>query len=139
MNFFDAQDRARRATRWLVVVYVVSTALIVLGVTLLVAFALAGLGASDYGNADTLAMHGPLLTATAIGTALFIVGASLYKTAALSSGGSSSALSPSRRTSRRTGRSEQRIGFAADMYSKIFKGDIQRVVSQPSLIRVLRW
>ncbi len=87
MNFFDAQDRARRATRWLVVVYVVSTALIVLGVTLLVAFALAGLGASDYGNADALALHGPLLAATAIGTALFIVGASLYKTAALSSGG----------------------------------------------------
>jgi len=87
MNFFDAQDRARRATRWLVVVYVVSTALIVLGVTLLVAFALAGLGASDYANAGALAMHGPLLAATAIGTALFIVGASLYKTAALSSGG----------------------------------------------------
>ena len=33
MNFFEAQDRARRATRWLVIVYIVATALIVAGVS----------------------------------------------------------------------------------------------------------
>ena len=42
MNFFDAQDQARKATRWLVVVYVLATALIVAGVTLIVGFALFG-------------------------------------------------------------------------------------------------
>ena len=40
MNFFDAQDRARKTTRWLVVVYFIATALIVVGVTLVVGFAL---------------------------------------------------------------------------------------------------
>lgn len=81
MNFFDAQDRARRATRWLVIVYVIATTLIVLGVTAVV-------GAAFY-SADTMATppDPSLLIATAVITALFIVGATLYKTAALSSGG----------------------------------------------------
>ena len=40
MNFFDAQDKAKRTTRWLVIVYILSTALIVTGVTMIVAAAL---------------------------------------------------------------------------------------------------
>ena len=89
MNFFDAQDRARRATQWLVVVYFIATALIVLGVTTI--FGLALFGTSMDGRplspGEILAANpGPLLTTAAI-TALFIIGASVYKTAVLSSGG----------------------------------------------------
>ncbi|HNP36720.1 MAG TPA: M48 family metallopeptidase [Woeseiaceae bacterium] len=87
MNFFDAQDRARRATRWLVVVYIVATALIVAGVTLIVAFALYSASNPGYGQADFADRHSYLLVITAIGTALFIFAASLYKTSMLSAGG----------------------------------------------------
>ena len=44
MNFFDAQDRARRATKWLVVIYVVATILIVAGVTLIIGVGLFSIG-----------------------------------------------------------------------------------------------
>lgn len=82
MNFFDAQDKARRATRWLVVVYVAATLLIVAGVTAVVAATFYSLGQ----QAGTTAPPA-LLGATAILATLFIVGATLYKTARLSSGG----------------------------------------------------
>ena len=90
MNFFDAQDRARRATRWLVVVYFIATALIVLGVTLVVGFALfsTSIDGQRYSPGEILAANpGPLLATAAI-TALFIIGASIYKTTVLSAGGS---------------------------------------------------
>ena len=89
MNFFDAQDRARKATRWLVVVYFIATALIVLGVTMVVGFALFGtsMEGQRYSPGQILAAYpGPLLATAAI-TALFIIGASLYKTTVLSAGG----------------------------------------------------
>ena len=89
MNFFDAQDRARKATRWLVVVFFVATTLIVAGVTALVALTLFGtsLEGQRYSPGEILAANpGPLL-ATAAVTALFIIGASIYKTMVLSSGG----------------------------------------------------
>ena len=81
MNFFDAQDRARRATRWLVIVYIISTALIVAGVTLVV-----GVGLNAVGQ-DGAVANPALLGFTAVATTLFILGASLYKTSRLSSGG----------------------------------------------------
>jgi Zn-dependent protease with chaperone function len=81
MNFFDAQDRARRSTRWLVVVYVIATLLIVAGVTLVVGVGLAGMGQYDTPTNPTV------LGFTAIATTLFILGATLYKTTVLSSGG----------------------------------------------------
>jgi len=81
MNFFDAQDKARRATRRLVVVYVVATILIVAGVTAIVG---ASLYAMDQSGA---AVQPDLLIGTAILATLFIVGSTLYKTARLSSGG----------------------------------------------------
>ncbi len=81
MNFFDAQDRARRATRWLVIVYVVATALIVAGVTLVVAVAFHMVGETGR-PADP-----SILVATAILATLLIIGATVYKTARLSSGG----------------------------------------------------
>ena len=89
MNFFDAQDRARKATRWLVVVYFIATALIVLGVTVVVGIALFGtsMDGRRYSPVEMLAANpGPLL-ATAAVTALFIIGASIYKTTVLSAGG----------------------------------------------------
>ena len=84
MNFFDAQDQARRASKWLVVVYVIATALIVAGVTLIVGFAF-----GVFSNNDAYASSDPtrLLATTAIVTTLFIFGASLFKTSILSAGG----------------------------------------------------
>ncbi len=78
MNFFEAQDNARRATRWLVVVYIVATLLIVAGVTALVAGAFVQQGQ----DVDPV-----LLVMVAGAAAALIFGATLYKTARLSSGG----------------------------------------------------
>jgi Zn-dependent protease with chaperone function len=86
VNFFDAQDRARRATRWLVVVYVVATILIVLGVTAIVTAALFMSGESNTIPPTSL------IIGTATLATLFIVGATLYKTGRLSSGGGRVAL-----------------------------------------------
>jgi len=41
VNFFEAQDRSRRMSRWLVVVFLLATAAIIAAVTLIVAAALA--------------------------------------------------------------------------------------------------
>lgn len=81
MNFFDAQDRARRSTRWLVIVYIIATILIVAGVTATVGVAFYSLG--EYRTAP----DPTLLAGTAILTTMFILGASLYKTSVLSAGG----------------------------------------------------
>lgn len=89
MNFFDAQDQARRATRRLVVAYVIATVLIVLGVTMIAAFALF-ISRTDnlaYGSGGFLAANAGLLAGIALLTTLFILGASLFKTAVLKSGG----------------------------------------------------
>lgn len=81
MNFFDAQDRARRSTRWLVLVYIVATVLIVAGVTLVVAAAFMSVGETGR-PADP-----SVLVATAVLATSLIIGATIYKTARLSSGG----------------------------------------------------
>ncbi len=86
MNFFDAQDRARRSTRWLVVVYVVATILIVLGVTAVVTAAFIASGEShDMPPASFIAGIAGMAT-------FLIVGATVYKTSLLSSGGGRVAL-----------------------------------------------
>lgn len=85
MNFFDAQDKARRATRWLVVVYIISTALIVAGVTMTVGAVLYSADQSNMANASVLGSVAILAT-------LLILGATLYKTSVLSSGGGRVAL-----------------------------------------------
>ena len=89
MNFFDAQDKARQASRRLVGAYVLATILIVTGVTFVVGFALFSFSSSGYGYtpAEFVAYNSGLLFATALLTTLFILGASMFKTAALSSGG----------------------------------------------------
>jgi len=78
VNFFEAQDNARRATRWLVIVYIVATSLIVAGVTVLVAGAFAQQGQQ---------VDPALLVMVAGAATALIIGATLYKTARLSSGG----------------------------------------------------
>jgi Zn-dependent protease with chaperone function len=85
MNFFDAQDKAKRATRWLIVVYVLSTALIVAGVTTVVA-------AVFYSTEQGSMANPAVLSTTAILATLLIVGATLYKTSVLSGGGGRVAL-----------------------------------------------
>lgn len=87
MDFFDAQDRARRASRWLVIVYLVATALIVAGVTAVVGFALVSFSDGSYSGDAVIGRYTSLLVATAIATALFIFGASAVKTSSLSAGG----------------------------------------------------
>lgn len=89
MNFFSAQDQARRSTRRLVVAYIIATILIVAGVTAIVGFALFGFSqtvnggmAGDFGRDQA-----PLLIGIAALATLFILGSSLYKTSILSSGG----------------------------------------------------
>jgi len=80
MNFFEAQEKAKRATRWLVLVYVVATILIVAGVTAIVAAVLFSADQGAIANPGTLAAIAALTT-------LFIVGATVYKTTVLSGGG----------------------------------------------------
>jgi len=89
MNFFDAQDRARRSTRRLVVIYVLAAAMIVLGVTLVVGAALFNFTTAGYGItlSGFLSQQAPILLGTAIAASLLIVGATLYKTSVLSAGG----------------------------------------------------
>jgi len=81
MNFFDAQDHARQSTRWLVVIYCIATVLIVVGVTAVVGIALYGMGT------ERQPPDPAVLLTTAVVAALFILGASLYKTNVLAAGG----------------------------------------------------
>jgi len=81
VNFFEAQDNARKATRWLVFVYILATALIVAGVTALVAVIF-------YSNSAQPDRTVLLMTAAAALT--LIVLSTLYKVARLSAGGGGS-------------------------------------------------
>ncbi len=89
MNFFDAQDQARRSSRRLVFAYIAATVAIVLGVTAIVGFALINFTMTDtnYSLGQAIRAQAPALFATALITALFILGSTLFKTARLSAGG----------------------------------------------------
>ncbi len=87
MNFFEAQDRARRASKWLVVAYALATLLIVAGVTAIVGAAFYLTSDPVYRSGSILGVHGSILLLTALITTLVIVAATGFKTAALSSGG----------------------------------------------------
>lgn len=81
MNFFAAQDQARRSTRWLVIVYIIATVVIVLAVTALV-------GAALYVSGEPgVPPERSILIATAVLATILILGATLYKTSVLSAGG----------------------------------------------------
>ncbi len=95
MNFFEAQDRARRTSRRLVGAYIVATITIVLAVTALVGIALFNFTAAgfDYATSagvtkgDFIVDQRAALIGTALLTTLFILGATLYRTSVLSAGG----------------------------------------------------
>ncbi len=89
MNFFAAQDQARRSSRRLVFAYIIATFFIVLGVTAVVGVALFSYSQSGYGYtpAEFVKQRAGLLAGVALLTAVFILGSSLYKTSMLSSGG----------------------------------------------------
>lgn len=88
MNFFAAQDQARRSSRRLVFAYIVATVLIVLGVTAIVGFALYTVTQTGSDSFADFAQHRALfLLGIAAVTTLFILGSSLFKTSMLSAGG----------------------------------------------------
>ena len=89
MNFFAAQDQARRATRRLVFLYIIATIAIVVGVTTVVGAALYLFSSQHYALTTTqfLSEQGPLLLGVAALATAFILGASLFKTSVLSAGG----------------------------------------------------
>ena len=89
MNFFAAQDQARKATRRLVVLYALAVALVVFGVALIVGFASYkfGYASNGYTIADYMRADWQLLSGTIAVSLLFILGATWYKTSLLSSGG----------------------------------------------------
>jgi len=89
VNFFEVQDQARRSTRRLVFLYLLATALIVAGVTLIVGVATFNLGLSDEYTTfwSHLKYQAPTLIGTAIVVTLLIAGATLVKTSQLSAGG----------------------------------------------------
>jgi len=90
VNFFVAQDQARRSSRRLVLLYALATLFIVAGVSLVAAAALyrpAYYGA-QWSLTSFLQQQTPTLIAAAVITTLFILGASLIRTAQLSAGGS---------------------------------------------------
>ncbi len=90
MNFFEVQDQARRSSRRLVFLYLLSTILIVAGVSLVVAGALYQFDPTNnqqFSATSFFSQQASVLIATAVVTTLFIIGATLVKTSQLSSGG----------------------------------------------------
>jgi Zn-dependent protease with chaperone function len=89
VNFFAAQDQARRLSRRLVLAYALATALIVAGVTGLVGLSLYSLTDLQYSYTvgQYIENNAALFVVTALATVLVIFGASMFKTAVLSSGG----------------------------------------------------
>lgn len=90
MDFFARQEQSRRATRLLVILYLIAVLVIVAVVTVLVAVLL-GLFTEPYqgsaGDLSALVANAPLLLGIAAVTAGFILLASLFRIASLSRGG----------------------------------------------------
>jgi len=91
VNFFEHQDRARKQSRWLIVVFILAVLVIVTAINLIL---LLVMGVSGYETGEQpLSLTGlvtanvPLLTGGAIGCSAVIGLASLFKTASLRSGG----------------------------------------------------
>jgi Zn-dependent protease with chaperone function len=91
MNFFEHQDRARRQSRWLIVVFVLAVLAIVVAIDAIVLLTLgvssAQSGTETLSAAEMVRANGGLLAGAAIGTVSVIGLASLFKTASLRSGG----------------------------------------------------
>lgn len=91
MNFFDAQDNAKRTTRRLVIVYVVATILIVAGIALITGVALWNFTRTTASGTFSFELlwrqQGDVMMIAALLATLVIVGATFYKVATLSAGG----------------------------------------------------
>lgn len=90
MNFFEHQDRSRRQTRWLLVLFALAVVAVIVVVDVALLFAFGLLNPPENGSALSLAgarANGDVLLAGAIGTGLLIGCSSLYKTLALRGGG----------------------------------------------------
>lgn len=85
MDFFEHQDQSRRKSRWLVLMFLVATAAIVVAVDVVVV-ALFGV-ARDEGLRTALAANVELVTAASALTAVAILGGSAFRIAQLGSGG----------------------------------------------------
>jgi Zn-dependent protease with chaperone function len=89
VNFFDAQDQARRTSRRLVFAFITATAAIVVGITAIVGISLYNFSATayTYTPAQFIDENLSILVGTAVFATLFILGSSLYKVSILSGGG----------------------------------------------------
>ncbi|MDH3925043.1 MAG: peptidase M48, partial [Xanthomonadales bacterium] len=91
MNFFEHQDRARKQSRWLMVVFVLAVLAIVASINLIL---LLVMGVTGYQTGEQplaplemITTNLPLLAGGAIASISVIGLASLFKTASLRSGG----------------------------------------------------
>lgn len=85
MDFFGAQEQARRQTRWLIALFVMAVTAVIAAVYLAMIVVI------GTGGEQPLSFWNPgLLLAVAAVTTLFITGGSLYKISALASGGGES-------------------------------------------------
>ena len=90
MNFFEYQDQARRQSRWLVFLFIVAVLIIIVVIDLavLLAFGVMNTDCQQAGlSMETIRSNIPTLLTGALITAAVIAVASLFKTAALRSGG----------------------------------------------------
>lgn len=85
MDFFGAQEQARRQTRWLIAFFVMAVVAVIVAVYLAMVIVI------GTGGERPLSLWNPgLFLAVAAVTTLFITGGSLYKVSALASGGGES-------------------------------------------------
>ena len=91
MNFFEHQERARRQSRWLLVVFTLAVAAIVVAVNGIVFLAVLSTSwdpaAEGLAFNDMLRAHWPLMAGTAAACIALIFLASLFRTLSLKSGG----------------------------------------------------
>ena len=90
MNFFEAQDRARKNTAWLVLLFALAVGGLIVLTNLLFFAVVVYSNTGQFGfSADAFQLYysAELLVAVTIGICLLICGGSLYKTASLSAGG----------------------------------------------------
>jgi Zn-dependent protease with chaperone function len=91
MNFFEQQDRARKQSRWLIIVFILAVLAIVAAMDLIILLVAGVSSIESEGvpqlSAQTFADNLPLLTGGAVATLLLISLASLFKITSLRAGG----------------------------------------------------
>ena len=91
MNFFEHQERARRQSRWLLVVFTLAVAAIVVAVNGIVLLAVLSTSwdpaAEGLTFNEMLRVHWPLMAGTAVACIALIFVASLFRTLSLKAGG----------------------------------------------------